>query len=317
MRPPPTPRLPPPPANKRKTKPKTLAPPAADPKTTRSTSDPDEVRENLPSRPQQQVSIPMETEEDAALLLDPVVDPSNPPPLSQTGKTLRASDRFRKVHSQLARVQSHLKFANECLTHNVTPKGLKVNVSCQAMLRDYTNVAVRFQQTLQKAEHDYSNHLLSHYKGTRDQLLVQLAQVEEAIEQALETATPDEKTEHDDLIKSSLENVEKEMERLKENKLKKLDLLKKPPPKGKGGASIRGKGRGKGKGKGKAGQGSRPNPPKQPPRLHKEDLETIMQFLEQRESGRQPPSGADSRQASDRCQPSATGRGPAQGEGFH
>ena len=64
------------------------------------------------------------------------------------------------------------------------------------------------------------------------------------------TASPEERCSHEELTTSSLENVEKEKTRLKENKQKKLDLLKQPTQ-GKGGASSRGKGKGKGKKKGK------------------------------------------------------------------
>ena len=106
--------------------------------------------------------------EEAVFLLQPRIDPSDvPPPLSQSEKTLLGlRQQFRKLHSQLARVQSHLEFCNECHTHNMTLKDLRVNVSYQAMLRDYLNVAVRFDQTSRRAEHDYSNHLSSHYRET-------------------------------------------------------------------------------------------------------------------------------------------------------
>ncbi len=79
-----------------------------------------------------------ETEEDL-LLQDPSIEVNAAKALLEGRKPLK------KLYSQKVRAVSHLDFIKECNRIHSTPKGLRVNVKCHALLPHYSNVITRFQ----------------------------------------------------------------------------------------------------------------------------------------------------------------------------
>lgn len=61
------------------------------------------------------------------------------------------------------RSDSHLAFVRDCLQNDLTPKGLQVNLKCQAMLAASTDIRTRFQATSRQVETSFKHHLEDHY----------------------------------------------------------------------------------------------------------------------------------------------------------
>ncbi len=91
-------------------------------------------------------------------------------------------------------MNSHQEFTEECLHKDLTPRGLRVKVRCNALLPTYSNVRDKFRETGELAERDFKSNLWNHYTTTRSKLTSELAEVEEAMTTAL--ATPQEKDTH-------------------------------------------------------------------------------------------------------------------------
>ena len=81
-------------------------------------------------------------------------------------------------------------------------------------------------RTGELAEREFKTNLTSHYGTTRTKLQSELAEVERAMSTALTLATPQEKIRHEELFKTTKDNILKGEERLKENKSKKLENLR-------------------------------------------------------------------------------------------
>ena len=65
---------------------------------------------------------------------------------------------------------SHLDFLNQCITQGVTPRGLTVNVSCNALLAHYSDVEAQFFATKSQAEAYYVRALKAHYESAKVKL---------------------------------------------------------------------------------------------------------------------------------------------------
>jgi len=243
---------------------------------------------------------------------------NSPTELSDVAKTLLAGrKRLRKLNSQRVRVCSHLDFCKHCKDADKIPKGLRVNVQCNALLADYTNVKDKFKQTKTTAEHDFRDSLHDHYEETKQQLERDIKEVEDAIQTTLQRATQAERDEHHRWMDSTKQAWEREETSLQEAKRKKLDNLTRTS--------------GSGTSNGRRGRG---NLTRRPPRnqgnqsrnqsrnLDKDSIvEAVLEVLGQRQSeGQHPPSRSD-RETSSWRQHQATRRGRAphrnRRRGFH
>jgi len=227
--------------------------------------------------------------------------------LTEAGQALLAArKRLRKLRSQIVRVKSHLDFCKECHRMNKVPKGLKVNVRCNALLADYSNVRQKFDQTKATAEHGFRDNLEEHYEVTLDRLQGEIRDVERAAEAALERATQEERAEHMERMTTMETAVGKEEKELEDTKRRKLTALtttnseQRERPRGTYANRSR---------------GGRPNRKRGRDRQTDEIVQAVLQVLEQRRSEGQPQPPLNDRETRARYQPPVTGRGRARGRG--
>ncbi len=171
----------------------------------------------------------------------------------------------------------------------------------------------KFRTTGELAEREFKTNLTSHYGTTRTKLQSELAEVERAMSTALTLATPQEKIRHEELHKTTKDNILKGEERLKENKSKKLENLRAPPqvttttPPTRGGSRGRGGRRGAGRG--------RPRPSRRTPYQYQQMetmIDKIIERIEQRRGGRSPKPRRPPRESTHRRRPHGSGGARAQ-----
>lgn len=184
-----------------------------------------------PPPPLQPVDVIMEDED---MLLD------GPLPLMRpvrTDKTLLAMrQQYKKLKTNQMRIKSHLSFIQQCRRERKIPKGLQVNVQCNAFLHELSNVKQQFNTTKAIAEQGFSKSLEEHYLMAKAKIDKDLEELEKTIAAKLEQANPQEKAEHEYLMAKTRENVSRHEERLGERKKKKLEGLgesqRRKPPRG-------------------------------------------------------------------------------------
>ena len=160
----------------------------------------------------------MTGEEEDALL----EDPGN---LTEDKTLLSLRQKYKKTRTNIARVSSHLAFISKCENEEKIPKGLQVNVKCNALLADLSNIKQEFATTKGTAEHDFSSSLLGHYRIVKGKLESELKTLEETIAAKLENVDPGTRKTHEDLMTKTVENITKHQQRLEERKKRKMDYL--------------------------------------------------------------------------------------------
>ena len=138
---------------------------------------------------------------------------------------LALRQQYKKTRTNIARVRSHLNFLQQCQEQQKTPKGLRVNVRCNALLADYTNVKEQFKTTKETAEGEFTTSLKEHYELIIEQLEQDLKELEATMTKELEKVDEEKRREHEDLLKKTTDNITKHEERLKERKKQKYDNL--------------------------------------------------------------------------------------------
>ncbi len=161
-----------------------------------------------------------EAEEEDLLLEDPI------PASVREDKTLLAfRQEYKKVSTCITRANSHLNFIQQCEERENVPKGLRVNVKCNALLTEYTQVKEKFMATKTMAEKDFASHLKEHYSKVLEKLETELKQVQEKMTMKMEQVGDEEKKNHLELMDKTKENIIKHRDRLVELKKKKLEHL--------------------------------------------------------------------------------------------
>lgn len=228
----------------------------------------------------------------------PPASPLNPPaPVEAEKDLLSIRKDYKKITTNLARVKSHLSFISSCSQRHVTPRGLRVNVTCNAFLSGYTEVRSKFDFTKKDSESKFVSHLTEHYTKCKTELENQLVQIKE-IEDLIKRETPPDKwKEHQELLLKTDDNVLKQSERLETRKRKKIEHLQgKPVSEGNKGGAMKPKGnRGRGRGRGRKPSPKQPNnqtPPPGLPAITPEEADRLIQILTalREPGGAQPPS---------------------------
>ena len=127
----------------------------------------------------------------------------------------------------MARMQSHEEFSKTCLEEQKVPKGLRVKVRCNALLAGKTDVAQRFKETAATAENQFTTHVVTHCDKTQGLLMQEIREVERALDDHLQHATPEEREHHEEMVVNTKAAVVREEERLKSQKERKLLALRK------------------------------------------------------------------------------------------
>jgi len=148
------------------------------------------------------------------------------------GDFVALRQKYKKSRTNLVRIQSHLSFISECYHTTTTPKGLKVNVQCHALLKDLTEVGHRFDNTKSRAEREFVSALHDHYLAVREKLRNEVKDIELAMQrQALLTQNRDQVKRHEELLQKTVDNITKEEQKLGEKKKRKMELMNQPRPK--------------------------------------------------------------------------------------
>ncbi len=171
-------------------------------------------------------SITINEEEDR--LLD---EPSMEVDIQEKKSLLALRQAYKKAKSNLDRSNSHFEFLQECVEKENAPKGLNVNVKCNALMSDCTDVQVRFDNTKKYAEKEYTTALRGHYVAVRRICRDQVDELKKEMETELSKASMEEKQTHQLLIDKTEENLSKQRKQLDERKRRKLETIGKPEEK--------------------------------------------------------------------------------------
>jgi len=113
----------------------------------------------------------------------------------------------KKTAVSLVKAKAHQDFITACKNNHQTPKGLRVNVKCSALLVDLSDVKEKFIQTTNQAQNSYVDHLETHY----DTVVDQLKQKEDLLKSTMETlktqATAEELEIHAGMMKKTTDNI--------------------------------------------------------------------------------------------------------------
>ena len=63
-------------------------------------------------------------------------------------KLLSLRQTYKRTKSNLTKIRSHLAFIRDCKTLDKTPRGLRVEVTCNALLAELSTVKRRFDSTM-------------------------------------------------------------------------------------------------------------------------------------------------------------------------
>ena len=198
-----------PPTNREPT-PKQKNPPSTEQK------DPPLIQKDLP--PPADDHTPMETnEEDTAR--------DSELPLLEKKSLLALRQENKRTKCNHIRVCSHLDFIARCIAEQKVPKGLTVNVRCNALLAEMTIIEDRFKDTKHESEYMFSESLRLHYQHVKTELEKDLAALEKDMQDESTKATEEERELHQEMMDKTKVNIEKQQGRLEETKKRNfLDL---------------------------------------------------------------------------------------------
>ncbi len=142
---------------------------------------------------------------------------------------LSLRQKYKKYKCNLLRVDSHLSFIQECKRRGKIPRGLRVNVECNALLTDLSDVKQKFKATKDQAENCFTDSLDTHYEIAKKKLEADLHQVIRLMTSKSTCSRETVRKEHEEMLTKTEENINKQKERLDMVKNKKLQMLDEQP----------------------------------------------------------------------------------------
>ncbi len=139
---------------------------------------------------------------------------------------------YKRTKSALNKTLSHLEFLKDCDQKRKIPKGLQINITCNAPLADMTDVKERFTGYKDQAEHGYKQALLLHYSKLEIKLRGNLEAIIQEMEETVREASQPERDQHTEMLCKRNNNILKEKEELLERKKRKLEYLEQPQNQG-------------------------------------------------------------------------------------
>ena len=157
--------------------------------------------------------------------------------------------KLLKAKFNLAKALSHLSFISECRGIQVTPVGLRVQVQCHALLKDYSTVEEAFKNTRNRAEDSFLTNLEKHYSLLEKSLTKEIEDIQAEIDQALPLITERAALAlHDERCRKMETDLTAFKAELQKKKDRKIIHLRTPP-------AQRGATRGVGRGRPRGGLG--------------------------------------------------------------
>ena len=138
---------------------------------------------------------------------------------------------YKRTSCNLIKVNSHIEFMRACIDQEKTPKGLQVNVRCNALLADLTMIRESFMETKLEAEYIFSENLHLHYKKVQGKLENEMVTLKRGMEDELKNANAYEKKIHKEMMEKTNDNVQRQEKQLQERKKRKPEELCHPTPK--------------------------------------------------------------------------------------
>ncbi len=143
-------------------------------------------------------------------------------------KLLTLRQNHKKIKSNLTKIKSHLSFIRGCKALDKTPRGLRVGVTCNALLGDMSTVKRRFDSTKVSAESEYVQALEDHYKIVEQKLQEEATTLRDTMLREANGVRRDVKKRHMEMLKKTDDNIDKLKGRLEDVKKKKIESLQRP-----------------------------------------------------------------------------------------
>jgi hypothetical protein len=152
---------------------------------------------------------------------------------STSDRLLSLRKEYKRTSVSLAKATAHLDFVSSCKEREQTPKGLKVNVRCSALMADLTDVKEKFNHTTTLAEGSYVDHLKTHYEEVTTQLQEKKNLISNTMATLQGQATTHENQTHQDMLTKTDGNIRRLSLDLSNKKKRKLDTINRPNPRAK------------------------------------------------------------------------------------
>lgn len=141
---------------------------------------------------------------------------------------LNLRKKYHRTSSTLTQIQHHLAFIQECVTHDITPKGLQINIQPHAFLADKTDLKRQFSKIIQRAQASFLEILMVHYENLEETHKTELQKINQEISQVEPTIPDAMKKNHNELLQKTTSNIEKKKKLLSERATKKIEILRDP-----------------------------------------------------------------------------------------
>ena len=133
--------------------------------------------------------------------------------------------KYKKNYYNLQSSRNHLSFLQKCHNYQLTPKGLRLKISCVALASQETTIQQQFKNTIEKAERELINNLIGHYQQIETSYEEKLKSNIDKINEIKNSANPTTLYHHNKVFNSTTRNVEniiRKKQQITENKLDNL-----------------------------------------------------------------------------------------------
>jgi len=146
-------------------------------------------------------------------------------------KLLELRKKFHRTSSSITQINHHLKFIQDCVSYDIVPKGLQINIKPYAYLANETNIEAKFKRITEKAQASYLEALLDHYGDLQIHHQEELKKIQIELDKAETHLSPEVSITHKQLLEKTTENIEKKKKQLTDKATKKIEILRDPSKK--------------------------------------------------------------------------------------
>ena len=138
---------------------------------------------------------------------------------------LQCRKEFKRHSFNHQAAQTHLRFLESCLSHQITPKGLRLHKRCVALAASQTDINSQFTNIIQKAEHDLVDALRNHYRQVNAKSITSLQRNKVERFSLTSNAAGDVLLHHQTTLKATAKNISKKISVRQATTNNKLDRL--------------------------------------------------------------------------------------------
>ena len=151
---------------------------------------------------------------------------SAPTKVQKSPDLLSLRKQLKRETSTQNKLESHLSFLKKCSEKSLTPQGLKVSIKCHAFMKKETTIEDTFQQLTEQLEKQLGNALIAHYEALLEEQEEVVQETHGLIDEAYDRAKQTTQREHDRIMSSMMNNLDKhtaQLEKTKNSKFRKLE----------------------------------------------------------------------------------------------